>query len=176
MKDFYEVEKIFYSNENDSTLSNQTDKFQLELYFPINSHFASLNIARIMAACPDSQYRDGRRAIDYANKGMKLIEKYNKYFDKEAQRRLRLQLPSQLAILAASYAENRNYQEAIKIQEQSIEIIRQLIDDMIIKSEKNPKEQVKKNIEKSLAEAEKVLGLYRDGKPYRSPIPVKPIN
>ena len=176
LKDLYEVEKIFRSNWNDSYLSNPTDGFQMEYLFLCNSSDAYLTIALILAACHDSQYRDGRRAVDYANNGLKLIENYKKYFGKETNIRLKKEESGKLAILAASYAEDRNYQEAIKIQKQSIDKSRLIFDETIIKSQQSQKEKIKKTYEKYLVDSEQILRLYMDGKPYRSPIPVKPIN
>ncbi len=65
--------------------------------------YAGNDLASLLAACPDGSYRDGRRAVEVAEKASKL---------KDAA--------SILDTLAAAYAESGRFPDAIKTQERAI--------------------------------------------------------
>jgi tetratricopeptide (TPR) repeat protein len=61
------------------------------------------SLAWLMATCPDDRYRNGKRAVELAEKAVKLDETSNR-----------------LDTLAAAYAEAGRFQDAIKTQEWAI--------------------------------------------------------
>ena len=90
------------------------------------------NIAWILATCPDSIYRDGKRAIELAGKALEL-KKSASYFD----------------TLAAAYAEDNRFKDAIRTQKKAMELLK--------KEEKMEKpEEFKERLES-----------YKSGKPWR---------
>jgi tetratricopeptide (TPR) repeat protein len=70
-----------------------------------------LNLARILAACPDEKIRDGNKALKHALEGFKLIEHDYKY------------KYEYLDAVAASYAELGKFEDAIKWQKDAIAAI-----------------------------------------------------
>lgn len=62
--------------------------------------------ARLRATCPDAAFRDGAKAVEDAKKGSELPGK---------------RLSLHIEILAASHAENGDFQEAVKIMKQVLE-------------------------------------------------------
>lgn len=61
-----------------------------------------------MATCPEGKYRDGKRAVELAEKAVKLEE-----------------TPNRLNTLAAAYAEAGRFKDAIKTQEIAITKLKQ---------------------------------------------------
>jgi tetratricopeptide (TPR) repeat protein len=64
------------------------------------------SLAWLMAICPDGRYRDGKRAVEFAEKAVKLEETANR-----------------LDTLAAAYAEAGRFQDAIQTQERAIKLV-----------------------------------------------------
>lgn len=90
-------------------------------------------MAWFLATCPDSKYRDGKKAIEYAKKAIEEEkDERQDYFN----------------TLAAAYAEEGNFQEAIKAQEKAISLL-------------------KEYEEETRAEYEKRLSSYKAEKPWR---------
>jgi tetratricopeptide (TPR) repeat protein len=96
---------------------------------PTNA-YAFANLAEILAVCPDAGKRNGKRAVELATKACELSQ-WEQAFT--------------FVALAAAYAECGDFKQAVKWQEQAIEL-----------GLKN----------KDAAQAR--LELYRDGKPYRA--------
>jgi tetratricopeptide (TPR) repeat protein len=93
--------------------------------------------AWIWATCPDARYRDGQRAVEASSRACALTD---------------CKQPKYLAALAASYAEQGDFESAIKSQNEAIELL--------------PKAAPE-------AEAAKeALKLYQDAKPLRPAIAV----
>ncbi len=88
------------------------------------------NLALLLATCPEAGYRDGRRAVESATTACKLTDWKNADW---------------IATLAAAYAESGNFPEAIKRQQQALDLM--------------PK--VDREGHRSL------LTLYKQGKPHR---------
>ena len=65
-------------------------------------------MARILAMSPDVQYRDGTKAVEYAEKALKIRLK-----------------PSYLDTMAAAHAEQGSFEEAVKAQEKAIKLLRE---------------------------------------------------
>lgn len=68
------------------------------------------DLAWLLATCPDAQYRDGQKALEYAKNFMAQSKKETAFA---------------LKILAAAYAETGNFPEAIKIQEKAISLVKE---------------------------------------------------
>ena len=66
------------------------------------------DVAWLMATCPEGKYRDGKSAVELAEKALKLLK-----------------IPYTLDTLAAAYAEAGRFQEAIKSQERAIRKLKQ---------------------------------------------------
>lgn len=90
------------------------------------------SFAWFLATCADSRYRDGKRAVKFAEKALRL-EKNAAFFD----------------TLAAAYAEDNRFDDAIKTQEKAIKLL-----------EKN-------GMTEALSEFKKHLDSYKTGKPWR---------
>lgn len=72
-----------------------------------NSAEANNNLAWLLSIAPDSKFRDGQKAVEYAKKACDLTGWKH---------------PFHLGTLAAAYAETGNFDEAIKWQKKGIEI------------------------------------------------------
>jgi tetratricopeptide (TPR) repeat protein len=88
------------------------------------------DLAWLQATCPDARYRNGKQAVENARKACDLSD-WRDWSD--------------LAILAAAYAESGNFDEAIKWQNEAIELAPQ----------------------SKRAACRSRLELYKSGKPYR---------
>ena len=95
------------------------------------------NLAFLQATCPDDTYRDGEKAVINAKRACQL--------DGEKQ-------PRYLDTLAAAYAEDGDFEKAVKWQEKALE--------------KASDETIKKRYRSRLE-------LYRQGKPYRKELKKK---
>lgn len=65
-------------------------------------------LAKVLAACPEAKFRDGKKAVEYARKACELT----KWEDHQS-----------LEALAAANAELGNFDEAIKCQKKAVEIL-----------------------------------------------------
>jgi len=90
------------------------------------------SFAWFLATCTESKYRDGKRAVKLAEKVLS-IEKNAVFFD----------------TLAAAYAEDNRFDDAIKTQETAIKLLE------------------KDGMTDELSEFKKHLDSYRTGKPWR---------
>lgn len=120
----------------------------------LNTHLESLSLlAQLLASCPEDQYRDGKKAIEYAKKAIEIQGEEN---------------VGNLGILAAAYAENNNFQDAIATQKKAFDDSMKYFDGWISESKsESEKEKARKIKEKQQAIHEKLLELYKAGKPYR---------
>jgi tetratricopeptide (TPR) repeat protein len=91
------------------------------------------NLAWLMAVCPDSHFRNGKKALEYAQKACELGG---------------WQEASVVDTLAAAYAENRDFHEAIKYEKEALKNL--------------PKEH--------LADSYKALHGYEHGRPFREQV------
>lgn len=66
-------------------------------------------LARLLATCPQAQCRDGKRAIAGALKALELDDTYPEVY---------------LATLAAAYAESGDFAKAVKIQQNTIDMLK----------------------------------------------------
>jgi tetratricopeptide (TPR) repeat protein len=89
---------------SDKAIADYTKAIEIEPKFTD----AYNNLAWLMATCPEGRYRDGKRAVELAEKAVKLEE-----------------TPNRLNTLAAAYAEAGRFQEAIKTQERAITKLKQ---------------------------------------------------
>jgi tetratricopeptide (TPR) repeat protein len=89
---------------HDKAIADFTTAIQL------NPKYASAynGLAWLMATCPEGKYRDDKRAVELAEKALKLED-----------------APNTLDTLAAAYAEAGRFQEAIKTQERAITKLKQ---------------------------------------------------
>ena len=92
--------------------------------------YAYFMLAQLQATCPDARYRDGAKAVKNAKKFFELTQREDR---------------AEIDILAAAYAENGEFSEAVKWQEKAIEL-----------APANEKADVRSHLE-----------LYKSGKPYR---------
>jgi len=90
------------------------------------------SFAWFLATCTDSRYRDGQQAVKLAEKALGL-KKSVYFFD----------------TLAAAYAEDNRFDDAVKTQEKAIKLLE------------------KEGIAEELSEFKKHLGSYKAGKPWR---------
>ncbi len=68
------------------------------------------NLARLLATCPEAEFRDGPRAVEYATTACRLLPLRN-----QARHRF-------LDTLAAAHAEAGNFDEAVKWQEKAVQM------------------------------------------------------
>jgi tetratricopeptide (TPR) repeat protein len=68
--------------------------------------WATMRWAHFLATCPDDKYRDGKRALDLANKALKLEKNPDSEFHE---------------MLAAVFADADNFEEAVRWQEQALQ-------------------------------------------------------
>lgn len=66
------------------------------------------NLAWLLATCPDGKYRDGPKAVEFATRAVKLRRNYKN-----------------LDTLAASYAENGEFEKAIATEEKAIALLKE---------------------------------------------------
>jgi tetratricopeptide (TPR) repeat protein len=93
--------------------------------------------AWLMATCPDAKFRDGPKAIELAGKSCEITS---------------WRLPSTIDTLAAAYAEDGKFDDAIKSENQAIEIWSSRW----------------RHVDASIKAARDRLELYQAGKPYRA--------
>ena len=99
----------------DGNFSNAISDFEKALKLK-PSDFAALNhIAWILATCSDKSYRNGSRAVDLAEKAVKAFRS-----------------AATLDTLAAAYAEAGRFDDAVKIQEESIDIQKKTESDFVL--------------------------------------------
>ena len=90
----------------DKAIANYTKAIEID---PNPKYAAAYDsLAWLMATCPDGRYRDGKRAVDLAEKAWKSRE-----------------TAARLDILAAAYAEVGRFQEAVNTQEKAITKVKQ---------------------------------------------------
>jgi tetratricopeptide (TPR) repeat protein len=92
--------------------------------------------AWLMATCPDSKIRNGPKAIEFATRGCELSS---------------WRLPPLIDTLAAAYAEDGKFDDAVKWENKAIEIWSSRW----------------RNVDATLKAARERLELYKTGKPYR---------
>jgi tetratricopeptide (TPR) repeat protein len=93
--------------------------------------------AWLMATCPDAKFRDGPKAIELADKACELTS---------------WRLPSTIDTLAAAYAEDGKFDDAVKSENQAIEIWSSRW----------------RHVDASIKAARERLELYQAGKPFRA--------
>ncbi len=113
-------------------------------------------VAWLLATCPDSKYRDGAKAVEYAKKLIEDAEKEDFTL---------------FNILAAAYAEEGNFQEAIETQEKAMVLLIEAQKKAIetfkdVESEAKMKER-KEGQERMREDYEKRLASYKAGEPWR---------
>ena len=89
--------------EYGKAISDYNKAIQLK---PTESHHCG-NLAWILATCSDSRYRDGRKSVENARKACELTDWLDDYF---------------FGTLAAAYAENGEFDEAVKWQKNAVEL------------------------------------------------------
>lgn len=124
---------LFFKGDYEAAISDYTKAINLDPKesVPIGS------LAWLYATCPDAKFRDGKKAIELATKSCELAN-WGEY---------------DCDILAAAYAEAGDWENAVKRQEQAIELARNETD--------NAKKQHR------LDQFQKHLALYVQKKPYR---------
>ncbi len=117
----------------DAAIKDYTEAIRLDPKYAYSLH----GLARLYATCPDDKYRDGKRAVELATKACELSawKDWGK-----------------IDTLAAAYAESGNWDNAIKYQEQAIELATD---------------------EKDKAGGRERLELYKNKKPYREEVKKK---
>jgi Flp pilus assembly protein TadD len=95
------------------------------------------NLAWLLAVTPDAKWRDGKQAVEYARKACDLTQ-WNE--------------PTFIDTLAAAYAEEGNFPEAIKWENKALALASA----------------------RDRAQFEKALHLYQQGQPYREGVSAKP--
>jgi tetratricopeptide (TPR) repeat protein len=112
------------------------DQWQQALAIQPDNGNAASNLAWVFATCPEDSIRDGPRAVDLAQKAMRIAGG---------------KIPMIYRVLAAAYAENGRFNDAIEAAERGAELSN---------SQDNP----------ALAsELESNIAFYQSGKPLRDP-------
>jgi tetratricopeptide (TPR) repeat protein len=124
----------FWHGKYESAIKDFTKAISLDPQDPISVG----SLAWFFATCPDGKYRDGKRAVELATKACELTNW--KVYDP-------------LNILAAACAETGDWENAVKRQEQAIEMARNARD--------------KQNGEQQVVHSKERLALYAQKKPYR---------
>ena len=83
---------------------------QAEKLEPTNSH-VYLYRANLLATCADAKYRDGKKAVEQAQKALKLEKRPGREFHEA---------------LAAAHAEAGDFEEAVRLQER---VLQKNVDD-----------------------------------------------
>jgi tetratricopeptide (TPR) repeat protein len=103
---------VYFSRGNAWVKKGDYDKavanFNKAIEIEPNHAYAYNSLAWLTATCPNDKYRDGKRAVAFAEKAVKLAETANN-----------------LDTLAAAYAEAGSFGEAIKTQERAIAKLKQ---------------------------------------------------
>jgi protein O-mannosyl-transferase len=102
---------------------------------PDNGNAAS-NLAWVFATCPDNSIRDGPRAVDLAQKAMRLSGS---------------KIPMVFRVLAAAYAENGRFSDAIETAERGADLANRTSNPALA------------------SELESNIALYQSGRPFRDP-------
>ena len=128
--------KAFYNRGNVYRVKHEYDKtiddYSQAIRLDPNYVAAHNSLATVLATCPKEGVRDGKTAVEHATKACELTQWMNANI---------------LDTLAAAHAENGNFKEAVKRQQEAIEI------------GYGDKEDLKK--------ARQRLKQYQEGKPYR---------
>jgi len=125
----------YQSNEYAKAICDLTKAIELH----VNGPETYSNLAWLLSTCPDNKLRDGKRALEIAQKAWTIVSlpAWQQY------------LPHVYSTIAAAYAENGNYEMAVQCQSKAIELARK-----------------DKNIT-DIGEWEVHLKLYREKKPLR---------
>ena len=109
-------------------------------------------LADLLATCPETEYRDGNTALEYAQKVIAQAEEEN---------------AEDFHILAAAYAEAGNFQEAVQAQEKALGLLIDAQEKALAKKEgESEKEELKKKQEEVRIQYEERLESYKAGKPW----------
>jgi serine/threonine-protein kinase len=95
--------KLYQNGEYNKAIGDCTEAIRLDRKFAS----AYNRLAWLLATCPDSEYRNGKTAVQYAMKACELSKWKN---------------PGFLDTLAAAYSEAGEFTEAVKWQEKAIEL------------------------------------------------------
>ncbi len=98
-------------------------------------------LAWLLSTCPDNKLRNGKRALEMAQKALEIVSLPGK----------QQYMSGVYSTLAAAYAESGNYEKAVQYQLKAIELLR------------------RDGQTKNISELEKPLKLYREQKPLRKP-------